>query len=110
MKIGIAALAAISLGSAAFAGTTDNPFGKDSAVLTLSGLDLTTADGQQRLAVRVDQAARAVCGESLATIHADLEARARACRADVAEQVRTKIEARTAEASHARSIQLASLR
>lgn len=115
MKIGIAALAAISLGSAAFAGTPgnqagDNPFGKDSAVLSLAGLNLATAEGQQRLAIRVDQAARAVCGDSLATIHADLEAKARACRADVAEQVRTRIEARTAEAAHARSIQLASLR
>jgi len=110
MKIGIAALAAISLGSAAFASTTDNPFGKDSAVLSLSGLDLATAAGQQRLAIRVDQAARAVCGESLATIHEDLEARARECRADVAEQVRSQIEARTAEASHNNSVRLASLR
>ena len=48
MKIGIAALAAISLGSAAFAGTVDNPFGKDSAVLSLAGLNLATAEGQQR--------------------------------------------------------------
>jgi UrcA family protein len=115
MKIGIAALAAISLGAAAFAGTPDNSpgdnlFGKDSAVLSLSGIDLATADGQQRLAIRVDQAARAVCGESLATIHADLEARARACRADVAEQVRTQIEARTADASRKNAVQLASLR
>jgi UrcA family protein len=110
MKIGIAALAAIALGSAACAGTSDTPFGKDSAVLSLSGINLATADGQQRLAIRVDQAARAVCGESLATIHADLEASARACRADVAEQVRTQIEARTADASHNASVQLASLR
>jgi len=110
MKIGIAALAAISLGSAAFASTADNPFGKDSAVLSLSGIDLATADGQQRLAIRVDQAARAVCGESLATIHADLEARARECRADVAEQVRSQIETRTAEAAHKNMAQLASLR
>jgi UrcA family protein len=110
MKIGIAALAAISLGSAAFAGTTENPFGKDSAVLSLSGLNLATADGQQRLAIRVDQAARAVCGESLATLHADLEARARDCRSDVAEQVRTQIEARTADASRTGAVQLASIR
>src|SRR4051794_18935348 len=105
MKIGIAALAAFSLGSAAFAGTNDNPFGKESAALSLSGLDLATADGQQRLAIRVDQAARAVCGESLATIHAELEARARECRADVAEQVRAQIDVQTAAASRARSVQ-----
>jgi len=110
MKIGIAALAAITLGSAAFAGTSDNPFGKDSAVLSLSGLNLATADGQQRLAIRVDQAARAVCGESLATIHADLEARARDCRADVAEQVLSQIDARTAAVSQTRTVQLASIR
>ena len=112
MKIAIAALAALSLGSAALgsaatAGTTENPFAKDSAVLTLKGIDLATAEGQQRLAVRVDQAARAVCGESLATIHQDLEARARACRADVAEQVRGQIESRVAAASPAATVQLA---
>ena len=110
MKIGLAAIAAISLGSAAFASTTDNPFGEDSAILSLSGLNLATADGQQRLAIRVDQVARAVCGDSLATIHADLEARARDCRADVAQQVRTQIEARTADASRVKSLQLASIR
>ena len=54
MKFCIAAIAAVSLGSAAFASTSDNPFGQDSAVLTLSGLDLATADGQQRLAIRVE--------------------------------------------------------
>ena len=42
MKIGIAALAALSISSAAFAGSTDNPFGRDSAVLSLAGLDLAT--------------------------------------------------------------------
>lgn len=112
MKIAIAALAAISFGSAACAATTtDNPFGKDSAVLSLSGIDLGTADGQQRLAIRVDQAARTVCGENLANIHNELEARARECRADVAEQVRSQIEARhTADASAKGAVQVASLR
>lgn len=109
MKIAIAALAAISLGSAACASTTENPFGQDSAVLSLAGIDLATADGQQRLAIRVDQAARAVCGENLANIHTELEARARECRADVADQVRSQIEARhTADVSAKASIQLAS--
>ena len=110
MKIALAAIAAVSLGTSVFASTTDNPFGEESATLSLSGLNLATVDGQQRLAIRVDQAARAVCGESLATVHADLEARARECRADVAQQVRTQIEARTAHASAAKSFQLASLR
>ena len=110
MKIGIAALAALSLGSGAYAGTAGNPFAQDSAVLSLGGLDLATADGQQRLAVRVDQAARAVCGERLATIHIDLETRARECRSDVAEQVREQIEARSAEAARTSTIRLASAR
>lgn len=115
MKMLVAAAAALSISTAAFAGPADtaptnNGFGKPSAVLTLAGIDLATAEGQQRLAIRVDQAARAVCGENLATIHADLEARARACRADVAEQVRTQIESRVAQAGKARGVQVAALR
>lgn len=116
MKMVVAAIAALSLGSAASAhdgarsGPADTAFGKASTVLTLQGIDLATADGQQRLAIRVDQAARAVCGDNLATIHADLEARARDCRADVAEQVRTQIETRTASADTPKAIQVASLR
>lgn len=110
MKMLVAAFAALSISSAAFAAPNDGAFGKPSAVLTLEGIDLATPEGQQRLAIRVDQAARAVCGESLATIHADLEARARGCRADVAEQVRTQIEARVAQAKQARPVQLASVR
>lgn len=110
MKIVIAALAAATLGSAAFAGTVGNQFANDSAVLTLKGLDLASADGQQRLAIRVDQAARAVCGDKLANVHIDLETRSRACRADVAEQVRGQIEARVAAATPAPAIQLASAR
>lgn len=107
MKIAIAALAAVTLGSGAFAGTVTNQFADDSAVLTLKGLDLASADGQQRLAIRVDQAARAVCGANLANVHIDLETRARACRADVAEQVRSQIESRLAAAAPAPAIQLA---
>ncbi|OAN58582.1 UrcA family protein [Sphingomonas sp. TDK1] len=110
MKMLVAAAAALSISTAAFAGTTDTGFGKPSATLTLAGLDLATADGQQRLATRVDQAARAVCGDNLATIHPDLEARARACRADVAEQVRTQIESRVAQAAKPRGVQVAALR
>lgn len=110
MKLLVAAAAALSISTAAFAGTTDTGFGKPSATLSLAGLDLATADGQQRLATRVDQAARAVCGESLATIHPDLEARARACRADVAEQVRAQVEARVAQANRGKGVQVASLR
>lgn len=113
MKMVLAAVAAVSLGSAAVASdraAPDSTFGKPSAVVTLQGIDLATADGQQRLAIRVDQAARTICGEKLATIHLDLEARARDCRADVAEQVRTRIETRTAQAKAPAAVELASLR
>jgi UrcA family protein len=110
MKIAVAAVAVAMLGSAAVAGTVDSPFAKDSATLSLKGLDLATTGGQQRLAVRVDQAARAVCGDKLATVHLDLEARARACRADVAEQVRGQIELRSAAAAPSPAIRLASAR
>ncbi|WP_293876089.1 MULTISPECIES: UrcA family protein [unclassified Sphingomonas] len=113
MKMVFAAVAALSLGSAAVASdgpAARSPFGKPSAVVTLQGIDLATADGQQRLAIRVDQAARTICGQNLATIHLDLEARARACRADVAEQVRARIETRTAQTTAPAAIQVASLR
>lgn len=110
MKFAIAALAAVTLGSAAVAGTVTNQFADDSAVLSLAGLDLASADGQQRLAIRVDQAARAVCGANLANVHIALETRARACRADVAEQVRAQIETRVAAATPAPAIRLASAR
>ncbi|MET3722656.1 UrcA family protein [Sphingomonas trueperi] len=110
MKMLVAAAAALSISTAAFAAPSDTGFGQPSATLTLAGLDLTTADGQQRLATRVDQAARAVCGENLATIHPDVEARARLCRADVAEQVRSQIEARVAQVNKARGVQVAALR
>lgn len=99
MKIGLAALAALAFATSASANTTtENPLAQDSAILTLKGLDLSTADGQQRLAIRVDQAARAVCGERLANVHLSLEAKSQECRAAVIADVRSQIEARTAMA------------
>ena len=98
MKIGLAAFAALAFATSASANTTENPFAQDSATLTLKGLDLSTADGQQRLAIRVDQAARAVCGERFASVHLSLEAKAQECRTAVIADVRSQIEARTAMA------------
>lgn len=99
MKTGLVALAALAFATAASANTTtENPLAQDSAILTLKGLDLSTADGQQRLAIRVDQAARAVCGERLASVHLSLEAKSQECRAAVIADVRSQIEARTAQA------------
>lgn len=107
MKIGLVALATFAFATSASATTVDNPLAQDKAVLDLRGLDLSTADGQQRLAIRMDQAARAVCGDRVATVHLALEAQARECRAAVVADVRTQVEARLAKASTAAPVQLA---
>ncbi len=98
MKIGLAALAALAFATSANAAPAENPFAKDQTILQLGSLDLSTPDGQQRLAIRVDQAARSVCGDRLATVHLDAEAKSRECRAAVVADVRSQIETRTADA------------
>lgn len=109
MKIGLAALAAVAFAtSASAATTTENPLAQDKAILNLHGIDLSTADGQQRLAIRMDQAARAVCGDRLASVHLALEAKAQECRASVVADVRTQVEARLA--ANGSSVRLASAR
>ncbi|WP_435303419.1 UrcA family protein [Novosphingobium humi] len=112
MKILFAALAAVSLAagaSAAQAGTPgENPLARDSAVLHLNGLDLATVAGQQRLAIRLDQAAAAVCGDRLAGVHLALEEQSRACRAEVVADIRAQIERRQAAAQG--KVQFASAR
>lgn len=107
MKIGLAAFAAILVTSPAFSATTSNPFSADSAVLDLRGLDLASVDGQQRLAIRMDRVANAVCGEGMSSIHLALGAQARTCRAEVIADVRTRIAAATAAREPAKAIQLA---
>lgn len=109
MKTGLAVLAAVAFATSASAGTTDT-FVQDKAILQLKGIDLSTPDGQQRLAIRMDHAARSVCGEHLATIHLALEEQARQCRVDVVARIRTQIEARTAFAGSRSGVRLASLR
>jgi len=107
MKIGLAALAALAFATSASAATSENPFAQDKAVLNLKGLDLATADGQQRLAVRIDNAARAVCGDQVAAVHLALEAQAQECRAAVLENVRVQVEARVAAANARNATHLA---
>jgi UrcA family protein len=107
MKIGIAALAALMVAAPAFAAPHDNPFSADSAVLDLRGLDLTSVDGQQRLAIRMDKVANIVCGEGMSSIHLALGAQARACHADVIADIRSRITAATAVAGSAKADQLA---
>lgn len=107
MKIGIVALAALMAAAPAFAAPHDNPFSADSAVLDLRGLDLTSVEGQQRLAIRMDRVANTVCGEGMSSIHLALGAQARACHADVIADIRSRIAAATAARS-AKADQLAS--
>lgn len=110
MKIGLVALATFAFATSASASTAENPFAQDKAILNLSGLDLSTADGQQRLAIRMNNAARAVCGERLAAVHLALESQTQECRAAVVADVRSQVEARMAKASSGSSVQLASAR
>ena len=109
MKKGLLALAAVcALATSASAATTENPFAQDKATVRLDGLDLSTADGQQRLAIRMDQAARAVCGDRVSSVHLALGARARECRNFVVADIRAQIESRMA--ANASQTQLASNR
>jgi UrcA family protein len=111
LKNGLVALATFALATSATAATANaNPFAQDKAILTLQDLDLSTADGQQRLAIRVDQAARAVCGENLSGLHLSLEAKAQECRTAVTADVRAQIEARLAKAGSISAIRLAAAR
>ena len=107
MKIEMAALAAILAAAPAIAAPGDDPFSADSAVLDLRGLDLATIQGQQRLSIRMDQAASAVCGNGMNSVHLALGAQARACRADVIADVRARITAATAAAEFAKPAELA---
>jgi UrcA family protein len=105
---GLLIVGACALTASAPAAATDNPFAKDQAVLRLGGLDLTTVEGQQRLAIRMDEAARAVCGDRLSSVHLALGERARECRTEVIADIRAQIEARSALAANSTQARLAS--
>jgi UrcA family protein len=96
MKIGFVALAAILAAAPAFAASGDNAFSKD-----------TSVDGQQRLAIRMDQAATSVCGDGMSSVHLALGAQARACHAEVIADIRSRIATATASADSGKVIQLA---
>ena len=110
MKKGLLVLGACALATSVSAAATDNPFAKDETILRLDGLDLSTADGQQRLAIRMDKAARTVCGDRLSSVHLALDAKARECRTAVIADIRAQIETRMADTAQASGIQLASSR
>jgi len=109
LKIALVAFATLAFATTASA-ATDNPFAKDQAILDIKGLDLASADGQQRLAIRLDQAARAVCGQNLSGVHLALEAKSQECRTAVEADVRAQIDARLARANSSASVKMASLR
>lgn len=110
MKIGLVALSALAFATSASAAPIENPIAKDKTVLQLGGLDLSTPDGQQRLAIRMDQAAREVCGDRLSNVHLDAEAKSRECRAAVVADVRSQIETRMAGADAKVPTRFASIR
>lgn len=95
MKKGLLVLAACLTASSAWASPAD-PFVQPSAELKLDGIDFATVEGQNRLAIRMDNAARAVCGDRLASVHLDAARSARECRATVVADIRTQIEQRMA--------------
>ena len=107
MKIGLAALAAFVAASPALSAPVQDPLSATSAVLDLRGLDLSTVEGQQRLAIRMDQVAGVVCGQDLSRIHLALEAQARQCRADVFADIRSRIATATAARGSSGRVQLA---
>ena len=109
LKTALAALAACAIATPALAGTDSDPFVQESVELRLDGLDLTTVDGQTRLALRMEAAADAVCGKGLDTVHLRAAARASECRAEVLAQIRDQIESRLAAAQSAekKPVQLA---
>jgi UrcA family protein len=96
LKLALGALATLAMAPTVTAAVPENPLVKDAVVLDLKNIDLATVSGQRSLAIRMDQAARAVCGSGLATIHLALEEQARTCRAEVIADVRSRIEARGA--------------
>lgn len=111
MKIALVSLATLAFAaSASAAPANQNPFAQDQAVLDLEGLDLSSADGQQRLAIRLDQAARAVCGDRVAGVHLSLEHKAQECRTAVVADVRAQIETRLASKAGGVAVKLAALR
>ncbi|MBO9576609.1 MAG: UrcA family protein [Sphingobium sp.] len=108
IRTAVAVLAALSFAASASAAPNDNPFAKDSTILKLKGLDLSSAEGQQRLAIRMDAAARTVCGDRLASVHLAADAQARECRAQVIADIRDQIEARQAAAATGPRVEVAS--
>ncbi|MHC9419936.1 UrcA family protein [Sphingomonas citri] len=93
MKIGLAACAAFLMATPALAAPGADPLSAESSVLNLRGIDLTSVEGQQRLAIRMDRVADTVCGQGMSSVHLALAAQARECRADVLSDMRSRVAA-----------------
>lgn len=100
LKAACAALAACMITTGSYAAPLANPLAKPSASVKIAGLDLATPQGQRTLSIRMDQAARDVCGNRLDTIHLAVGAQSRECQADVKADIRSRIEQRTAVAAN----------
>ncbi|WP_272917845.1 UrcA family protein [Altericroceibacterium endophyticum] len=92
------AVAACAVASPAMA-SAPNSFGHESAELRLDGIDFDTAEGQNRLAIRLDNVAHTICGDRLASVHLATAKKARECRADVIADVRSQISQQLAKKS-----------
>lgn len=110
MKKGLLVLGVCALATSVSAAATANPFARDETILRLDGLDLSTVEGQRRLAIRMDQAARAVCGDRLSSVHLAAHAKAQECRTAVIADIGKRIEAQIAKAEKSSGIWFASSR
>ena len=93
----LVALCALAAATPALA--NDNPLAKDNVVVSLSGLNLSTAAGQRALDQRLQFAAAQVCGEGMARVHLAAEKKSRACRAEVVADYRAQLASRGARKS-----------
>jgi UrcA family protein len=85
-----------------------DPFAKNEAAFHYADLNLASADGQVRLASRLDQAARDVCGRGMDRVHPMLAQQAEACRNEVIAAAREKIDLRIAAARAPQALAMAS--
>jgi UrcA family protein len=86
----LAALVAAALAAPVGAAVVD-PFAKSEATFHYDDLNLATADGQVRLANRLDRVARDVCGRGMDRVHPMLAQQAAQCRNEVIAAARESI-------------------
>lgn len=102
----LAVLATAALTVPAGAALAD-PFVKSEAAFHYDDLNLASADGQVRLASRLDHAARDVCGRGMDRVHPMLAQQAQSCRNEVIAAAREKIDQRMAAKPTAQKLALA---